>query len=376
MATPLVKNLAKHLTKPQRLALALAFFAAVLGVVLWASLGRSTQATTRADIAAIRIDAQGSNFQYWKEDAASFQALTTFVQAVTDKDSADYLPPEERVAVFDLDGTLLGERSPSYFEWMMYLHRALDDPDYTASDEDRACAQAAKDAIYHGKPTERTGEEMARSQASVFAGMTVPEYDAYVRKFMESDAEGLTHLKRGAEFYLPMAEVVTYLMANDFDVWVVSGTDREALRVLLDGVLPVRRDHFIGKDVALVASGQGDKDSGAYDFDPQADVVVRGGLLQRDVHMNKVAAIVREIGRQPVLAFGNSFGDASMFNYTLAHNPHRAMAFALLCDDLARDRGSKEEADRMRAACAQYGWTPVSMKDDWKTIYGDGVRAK
>jgi hypothetical protein len=92
--------------------------------------------------------------------------------------------------------------------------------------------------------------------------------------------------------------------------------------------------------------------------------------------MDKVAAIVREIGRQPVLAFGNSMGDASMLCYTLDRNPHRAMAFALLADDTKREYGSEAVADAMRSACAENGWMPISMRDDWVTIYGEDVHVR
>ena len=210
--------------------------------------GMDVQAASRSEIGEIQVNAKGSNFQYWNKDSASFQALTNYVKDVTNKKSPNFIPVEDRIAVFDMDGTLLGERTPSYFEWMMYVHRALEDPTYTPAPEDRAYAQVVKDAIYaHAIPGDMERKE-AKSQAAVFAGMTIPEYDDYVRQFMETPAEGLTNLKRGEEFYLPMAEVVSYLKANDFDVWVVSGSDREAQRVLMEGVLPIERDHFIGTD--------------------------------------------------------------------------------------------------------------------------------
>ena len=94
------------------------------------------------------------------------------------------------------------------------------------------------------------------------------------------------------------------------------------------------------------------------------------------LQMNKVSAIVREIGFQPVLAFGNTLSDASMLNYTINGNRYRALGFMLLCDDLEREYGNMEKAEKMRRDCKRYGWIPVSMRDDWKTIYGDGVRIR
>ena len=92
--------------------------------------------------------------------------------------------------------------------------------------------------------------------------------------------------------------------------------------------------------------------------------------------MNKVSVIVREIGVQPVLAFGNTMSDASMLNYTINGNPYRALGFMLLCDDLEREYGNLKKADQMRRGCKKYGWIPVSMHDDWKTIYGDQVKIR
>ena len=121
-----------------------------------------------------------------------------------------------------------------------------------------------------------------------------------------------------------------------------------------------------------VASHQGDADGLNYLFEKN-DEILRGGFTLKDVKMNKVANIVREIGKQPVIAFGNSSGDSSMFNYTITNNKYAALAFSLLCDDLDRELGCMEKADKMRADCEKYGWIPVSMRDDFKTIYGDNV---
>ena len=144
--------------------------------------------------------------------------------------------------------------------------------------------------------------------------------------------------------------------------------------MLMDGVLPVERDHFIGTDAWILASGQGDTDGLDYVYNQKSDTLVRGQFVLKDVKMNKVSNIAREIGRQPVLAFGNSSGDASMFNYTISKNKYKAMAFSLLCDDLEDDLGNTAKADKMRADCEKNGWVPVSMRDDWKTIYGYDVK--
>lgn len=358
-------------------------------------IAATADAASREEVAAIKV-VRGSDFQYWRHSSEVKKQLVQYVESVTDSKSRDFIPVEDRIAVFDLDGTLVCETTPSYFEWMLYLERALDDPGYTPSVEDKAYAEMVKGAIYHigiPNPIEGTGLEnsplgqgfeppasipkdidrgQAMSQESVFSGMTLPEYEAYVRKFMQTPAEGMKNLLRGEAFYLPMAEVVSYLHENQFKIFVVSGSDRQLLRILVDGVLPVDMDNIIGTDAEFLASHQNGADGLDYLYDKD-DEIVRGQFTLKDVKMNKVSNIVREIGKQPVLAFGNSSGDSSMLNYTIMDNKYKSLAFALLCDDTERELGSPEKAAKMRTSCEKYGWIPVSMKDDFQTIYGNKV---
>ena len=90
--------------------------------------------------------------------------------------------------------------------------------------------------------------------------------------------------------------------------------------------------------------------------------------------MNKVSVINSEIGVQPVLSFGNSSGDGAMCNYTLSNNQYKSLAFMLCCDDLERENGNIKKADDMYKLCEENNWIPVSMKNDWKTIYAEGVK--
>ncbi len=350
----------------------------------------------KKQLAAISVDRAGSNFRYWNKGAPSYQQLTAYVKDVTDRNSPHFIPVKDRIAVFDLDGTLVCETTPSYFEWMLYLKRALDDPSYTPSAKEKAYAQLLKGGSYHigiPNPVQGTGLEgspygkdvaapkslpkgmdkgEAEAQEAVFAGMTLPEYEKYVRSFLRTPAEGMKNLARGDAFYLPMVEVISYLRANDFKIFIVTGSDRQAVRVIVDGVLPIEPENVIGTDCWFLASHQGNHDGLDYVY-TKDDRLVRGGFVLKNVKMNKVHNIAREIGKQPVLAFGNSSGDASMLNYTLTNNRYKALSFALLCDDTERELGNQGKADKMRASCQKNGWIPISMKQDFATIYGSGV---
>ena len=308
----------------------------------------------------------------WRDGAPAKKALLEYVEAVTDKGSPDYIPPEARVDVFDFDGTLFCETDPSYFDWLLYEHRVLDDPSYKPTDEQRKAAIASRTRTSIPGLT----PDRERLIVEVYKGMTLDEFAAYVRAFMEEPQPGFTGLKRGAAYYLPMLEVVKLLMAKDFRVYVCSGSDRLLLREVVPPVIDLPPDRLIGSDSAIVARGQNGRDGLAYTYQQDDTLVMGGKSVIKNLQMNKVPAIVREIGVQPVLAFGNSFSDASMLNYTLSRNPHKALGFMLLCDDTEREYGNLAKARKVRDACGKNGWIAVSMKDDWTTIYGDGVKRK
>jgi hypothetical protein len=156
----------------------------------------------------------------------------------------------------------------------------------------------------------------------------------------------------------------------------VTGTDRFIARGVTKDVLNIPRSRIIGSDETLVASGQGTQDGLDYTFTANDKLVLGGDFIIKDLNMNKVTNIMQEIGSQPVLSFGNSSSDSAMAEYTVTNNKYKSLAFMVCCDDLVRENGNLEKADQMKDLCSQNGWVPISMKNDWKTIYGDGVTRK
>ena len=303
----------------------------------------------------------------WNDSAPAKNALVTYIADVTTKGSADYIPVDKRVAVFDLDGTLFLETDPTYFDWLLFEHRVLEDPTYKPTEEQLAAAKAAREGTFP-----KLDKNRERMVSEAYKGLTLTEFDAFIRNFMEEPQPGFIGLKRGDAFYKPMVEVVDYLVENGFTVYVISGTDRLTVRPLADKLhLPPRQ--VIGSDSTIVASSQGEKDGLDYTFGRDDALLLGGQNLVKDLQMNKVVAIAREIGVQPVLAFGNALSDASMVNYAIHGNKYKSLGFMLLCDDTEREYGNPAKADKMRHDCEENGWIPVSMRDDWKTIYGDGV---
>ncbi len=309
----------------------------------------------------------------WTKQAPAKQALVDYVAAVTNPKSPDFIPVEHRIAVFDLDGTLMLETDPTYFDWLLFEHRVLDDPNYKASAGQVAAARASREkGIF---PELNANRE--RMVAQAYQGLTIEEFYDFVRSFMQEDQPGFIGMKRGDIFYKPMIEVVEYLVKNKFTVYICSGTDRLTVRPLIEENLPyIPPRQIIGSDSTLVANNQKNTDGLSYTF-KQGDKVILGGKnLVKNLQMNKVAAIAQEIGVQPVLAFGNSSSDASMLNYTINDNPHKALSFMISCDDLEREYGNMQKADKMRKDSQKYGWISISMRDDWKTIYGPHIKRR
>ena len=311
----------------------------------------------------------------WTENAPLKSELTAYMKTITDESSADFIPVENRIAVFDMDGTLCCETDPGYFDHKLLYHRVVEDADYKdkASDEERETAEIIKTYFETGEYPSGLDVKHGTAVATAFKGMTTEEFDAYVKAYRDEPMESYTNMTNGQAFYKPMLEVVDYLQANDFKVYIVSGTDRLITRGLAEGVIDIPLSQMIGSDENLVASGQGDKDGLDYTFTKDDKVITGGEFLIKNLKMNKVSIIEQEIGVQPVLCFGNSSGDAAMANFTINNNKYKSAAYMLCCDDTERENGNVEKADKMRKTCEENGYTAVSMKNDWKTIYGDSV---
>ncbi len=315
----------------------------------------------------------------WTKDAAAKEKLVAFVKAAEKKGGPGYIPVENRIAVFDLDGTLFCETDPNYFDYTLLAYRVLEDPTYKdrASDFEKEVAGKIVDQNENGTSYPGLEVDHGRAVASAFAGMTVGEFNAYIQEFKKQPMPSYTGMTRGQGWYLPMLQVVAYLQAHDFTVYVVSGTDRFIVRgIVYDSPLDVPARQIIGSDETLVAPDQGATDGLQYVYDDNDKLVLGGEFVVKNLKMNKVTVIAQEIGVQPVLSFGNSTGDASMAEYVTSNNPYPSLAFMLCCDDTVRENGSTEKADKMRNLCAEFGWEPISMKNDWATIYGDGVAKK
>ncbi len=313
----------------------------------------------------------------WNDDSPAKKELVGYVEAVTDENSSDYIPVKNRIAVFDMDGTICSETNPTYFDYSLFMYRVLEDENYKdkASDFEKDVALRIYNSVTGNGSSDGIPVDHGKGVASAFAGMTVDEFEEYVKAFRDMPAPGYTNMTRGESFYLPMLQVIEYLQANDFTVYIVSGTDRFIVRGLIrdNDMLDLPMNQLIGSDETLAASGQDGEDGLNYQFNETDKLILGGEFLIKNLKMNKVSVIEQEIGEQPVLSFGNSTGDQSMAEYVTNNNKYRSLAFMVCCDDLTREYGNEESAAKMAGLCTQYGWTAISMKNDWKTIYGYDV---
>ena len=314
-------------------------------------------------------------FPSWNPDSPALAELVDFVAACTDESSPEYLAPSDRIATFDMDGTILCEKAPVYFDYCLTMYRVLDDPTYNATEEERNAMQQVRDHAYtNGETFHPEGITKDMLVATAFAGMTPGEFRAYVRDFAEkTEAVGFSGMTYGESFYRPMLELIAFLKDNNFDVWMVSACEREVVRALVEQY-DIPFDHVIATDVPYVASGKGDEPADEYNMGIGEELLLGAPLDEIECGKSgKPAAIVREIGKRPVLAFGNSSGDYSMVNYAEGNPDHTGMGCFIVCDDTEREYGSAEKAADFYEEAEKQGWTAISMANDWKEIYGEGV---
>ena len=339
---------------------------------------------------------QNEFFDSWN-NCSALNALKDYVEDVTNYNSKNYIPIEDRIATFDMDGTFIGELYPTYFEYNMLEYRVLDDPTYKdiAPADVVETAHNIRDFVTSGTKLPNYdadhGFDMkhAYAAAKAYAGMTIAEFDRYVKDYASNYANGFDGMRYRDSFYQPMLEVFNYLEDNGFTYYVVSGSDRFICRSLVESIgIPANR--VIGMDVELKSTSQEDADGVNYTYKVSDDLVRTDNLLIKNLKTNKVKQIAQEIGKVPVLSFGNSGGDSAMHNYCLSNSSYKSAAFMLVADDDVRDHARKyvsseddvhletdEEfqarIDKLNSDWKSANYHVISMKDDFKTIYGDGV---
>lgn len=296
----------------------------------------------------------------WNDGKAK-QSIITFVERVTTQGSPDYVVPAERIATFDNDGTLWCEQ-PMYVQAFFALDRikqmAPQHPEWKDKEPFASVLKGDMNSALAG------GEHaVAALMAATHSGMTTEEFEKNVMDWITT----ARHPKTGQPFtdmvYQPMLELLTYLRANGFKTFIVSGGGIEFMRPWAERVYGIPPEQVVGT-------------SGGLKFEMRDGVPVilkTPELVLNDDKEGKPVGIQRHIGRRPIAAFGNSDGDLQMLQYTAAGSGPRFCLYIHHTDaerEYAYDRESHVgKLDKGLDEAAAKGWTVVSMKDDWKTIF-------
>lgn len=306
----------------------------------------------------------------WNDGTGAKKRLIEYVTSVTREGGEDFIPVRDRIAVFDMDGTLACETFYTYYDTMMFIEYCLNDHPERVSDELKAVAASIK-------PGYVADETLARNFARAYAGMTVEEFYRYAVGFGQKKTASFENMRYIDNFYLPMVELVKYLYENGFTIYVISGTERTTTRAIVanspirDYVAP---EHIIGTDFEVKQKGHEQESSNMnFKYENGDELVLTGGFIQKNLNANKAIYVEREIGQRPVLAFGNSGSDTSMMNYaTDGRNPYKAQAYMIVADDNVREWGTQDWAAKSADYTAK-GYIPISMKDDFAVIYPEGI---
>jgi phosphoserine phosphatase len=299
-------------------------------------------------------------------DGPTKHAIVAFVATVRDESKPGFIPAEERVAVFDNDGTLWCEK-PMPVELGFILERlaamAADDtslrkrqPWQAAYERDYAWLGGAMTKHYEGDDSDV--KLLIGGVLAAFADWTVEAYqaeaDAYLR---EARHPSLGRLLRECT-YAPMVELLRYLEANGFTAYIASGGSRDFMRSVADAIYSIPPERVIGSSNAL--GYREDDGSGSVVYQAEPDVFDDGPA--------KPVRIWSRIGRRPILVVGNSNGDVPMLRFA-SHASRPSLSLLVRHDDGEREFADDSGAEQALKQAAESAWSVISMREDWSRVF-------
>jgi len=301
-----------------------------------------------------------AGLESWNEGPAR-DRIVRFVEGVSTPGSASFVPEAERVAVFDNDGTLWSEH-PMYVQLAYVLDRvremSSEHPEWSREEPFRSALAGDLKGVAAG------GEAaLMKLLAATHAGMTTEAFERSVTSWIERARHPETGRLYTEMVYAPMLELIDYLHANGFRVFIVSGGGIEFMRPWTERVYGIPRERVVGSSLELL-----------YDVRDGSPVLVkRAEVNLNDDKSGKPVGIMRHIGRRPILAGGNSDGDFEMLEFTtLSHEP--SLGLLVHHDDAAREAAYDREShvgrlDRGLDEAGRRGWLVVSMRNDWSRVF-------
>ena len=301
----------------------------------------------------------------WNNDTSK-KAIIKFVKTITEHNSPDFVPVAQRIATFDNDGTLWSEQ-PLYFQGIYALDRikamAKDHPEWKTTEPFKsALAGDMKGVMATGK------EGVLTLLLTAHAGTTAEEFKQSVRDWISTAKHPETGLLYSQMVFQPMLELLNYLRANDFKVYLVSGGGVDFMRVFAEEVYGVPPEQVIGTTI-----------DATFEMRNGIPTIIKTGkLVLLDDKEGKPVGIYRNIGRRPILAAGNSDGDLQMLQYTTIARDKKdstpRLGLIIHHTDADRewayDRDSAiGKLDKALAEAKQRKWLVVDMKQDWTRVY-------
>jgi hypothetical protein len=297
----------------------------------------------------------------WNEGPAK-QAIRTFVSKVTKEGSPEFVPPAERIATFDNDGTLWAEQ-PMYFQLRFALDRlktlAPQHPEWKDKEPFASLLNGDLKRVLAGG--DRTIGEII---VVTHAGMTTAEFEQIVLGWLAAARHPRFNRPYTECVYQPMLELLAYLRANGFKTFIVSGGGIEFMRPWTERAYGVPPEQVVGSSIKT-----------KYEWRDGVPVLMRLPAVNFvDDKAGKPVGINAHIGRRPIAAFGNSDGDQQMLEWTQAGGGARLMML-VHHDDAKREwaYGAKSKigtfSDSLMAEAKKNGWTVISMKSEWKRIF-------
>jgi len=296
----------------------------------------------------------------WSDGKAK-QSIMDFVKRVTAKGNKDFVPPAERIATFDNDGTLWAEQ-PMYFQLAFALDRvkalAPQRPEWKDKEPFASLLKGdLKVALAGGE------HAILEIVLATHANMTTEAFEKVVRDWLATARHPKTGRPYNEMIYQPMVELLRYLRANGFKTYIVSGGGIEFMRPWVERAYGIPPEQVIGSTIKT-----------KFEIRDGKPVIMRLPELDFiDDKEGKPVAINKFIGRRPIVAFGNSDGDLQMLQWTAAGGGARFMGIVHHTDaerEWAYDRKSSiGKLDKALDEAKAKGWTVVDMKNDWKTIF-------